>query len=52
MALTNAEKQARWRAAHPEAKRKANREYWAKNGARYNAAKRERYAKAKEKDGK
>lgn len=47
MAMTNAERQRKWRAAHPEEKQRQNREYWARRGAVYNARKRKQTADKK-----
>lgn len=52
MALTNAEKQARWRAAHPEKAKERNAAYWSAHKEKYNSRKRERYAQQKQTGGK
>lgn len=52
MALTNAEKQARYRERNPEKVKDRNAAYWSAHKEKYNFRKRERYAQQKQTGGK
>ena len=47
MAMSNAERQRRWKANHKELVAERNREYWAKNRDVLNAKQREKHRKKK-----